>query len=189
MAGGRLAYAVGAFNGDRNFAEANDNTDLLTVGRLSYWPLGGPEARTGQRLELAVNAAHSRDAAVEVGDGFIPNFRGTRALVGADARWRRNRLLLAGEVIAARLDSAGGRRLRPNGWHTTGGYMTSARSQLLVRWDSFRADGVRPDQDLLIAGFNLWPTAVTELQVNYVVPTDDASPARHQILVNAQLSF
>ena len=44
------------------------------------------------------------------------------------------------------------------------------------------------ESDLLIAGLNVWPTRVTELQVNYVYRTQE-SLENSQLLVNAQVSF
>ncbi len=187
--GGAVEYAVGAFNGNRFSAGGNDNGQLLYAGRVGFWPSVASRARPDDRLEVAVNIAHSRDDGAPVGAGFVPAFAGERTVYGGDVRWRRGRWLVAGEVLAARLDARTGPVFRPTGWHATGGYMLTRKSQVLARWDAFRPDGIGPDQDLLVLGYNLWPTRPTELQVNYVIPIKGPGPDRHQLLVNLQVGF
>lgn len=186
---GALEYAVGAFNGNRYSAGGNDNSDLLYAGRLGFWPSIATSDRPNDRLEIAVNVAHSRDASAPIGAGFIPSFAGERTLFGGDVRWRFGPWLVAGEVITARLDFDGGPVAKPSGWHATGGYMLTRKSQVLARWDAFRPDGIAPDLDLLVLGYNLWPTRPTELQINYVIPIKGPGPDRHQVLVNLQVGF
>lgn len=186
---GAVEYAVGAFNGNRYSAGGNDNSDLLYAGRLGFWPSIATRDRPDDRLEIALNIAHSRDASAPIGAGFIPSFAGERTLFGGDVRWRFGPWLVAGEVITARLDFDGGPVAKPTGWHATGGYMLTRKSQVLARWDAFRPDGIIPDQDLLVLGYNLWPTRPTELQVNYVIPIKGPGPDRHQVLVNLQVAF
>jgi len=186
---GLVEYAVGAFNGNRYSAGGNDNDELLYAARLGLWPSVATGDRPNDRLEVALNVAHSRDASAPIGAGFIPSFAGTRTVYGGDVRWRRGRWLAAGEFIAARLDFDPGPVLRPTGWHATAGYMLTRKSQVLARWDALRPDGIGPDQDLLVLGYNLWPTRPTELQVNYVIPIKGPGPDRHQLLVNLQVGF
>ena len=67
-------------------------------------------------------------------------------------------------------------------------YFVTSKSQLLLRWDSYAPDSSGPDNDLLILGYNLFPTSVTELQANYIIP-GNGDIEDHQILLNFQLSF
>lgn len=186
---GIFEYAGGAFNGNQRQAAGNDNGDLMYVGRLSVFPAVATKDRPNDRLEIGVNAARSEDAAAAVGVGFLPSFAGTRSLMGADARLQRGPWLLAGEAITSRLAFAGGPTRTPEGFHATVGYTTSPRTQLLARWDDFRADGLAADQQLLIFGLNFWPTRATELQVNAVTPANRGGLAREQLLVNLQVAF
>ncbi len=183
------SYAVGAFNGNSFRDNGNDNGDFLTAGRLAFYPKISSENNASDRLEIGVNAAISNDDRANFGGGFISGFQGKRTLLGGDFRLRRDKLLLSGEAIYARLKFGGSRTAKPTGFHATAGYMITGKSQLLLRWDSFTPDGLQPDSRLLILGYNLWPTKVTELQVNYIISTDDGSIDHHQLLVNAQMNF
>lgn len=184
---GELTYGVGLFNGNRFGGNGNDSDEFLWVGRVSLAPaaLAGPEE--GDRLEIGINVGSSDDESAPIGD-LVEAFDGERTVFGADARFTRGRLLLSGEVISARLEPEFGAPADPVGFYLTIGYHTSDSSQLLFRWDSFSPDGIRRDLDLLILGLNVWPTGATELQFNYIVPTQD-SVDNHQLLVNAQVGF
>jgi hypothetical protein len=185
---GLVEYSAGAFNGNAR-AISNDNNELLYVGRVSLWPVRPDAANPGNRIEVAFNAATSNDAAAPIGLGFIPAFNGSRALLGADARWQAGPVLVAGELITSRFKPVLGPRRSPQGFHATFGYSTTPRTQLLARWDSFSPDGIGPDQDLLILGLNFWPTKPTELQVNLVTPTNRGGIAHEQVLINLQVAF
>ena len=96
---------------------------------------------------------------------------------------------MSGEGIYSRFRGGDGSRHDPYGYHATTGYRLGPRSQVLLRLDSFFADGLRENSHLIIAGYNLWPTQVTELQINYIVPASGAGFKNHQLLVNAQLGL
>ena len=184
---GILSYGLGLFNGNSFDGNDNDSDEFLWVGRVTVAPeaLRGPEE--GDRLEIGINAGLSDDESAAIGD-LVTAFDGERTLFGADARFTRGPLLLSGELIAARLEPDVGAAADALGFHLTAGYKPTPRTQLLFRWDSFSPDDVRRDLDRLILGLNIWPTGATELQVNYVIPTQD-SVDNHQLLVNAQVGF
>lgn len=96
--------------------------------------------------------------------------------------------MIAGEVLYARLDPTVGAAREPWGFHATAGFMFSAKTQGLVRWDRVDLDPAAA-RDLLIFGFNAWPTRATEIQVNYLVDTDQAAFDNHQLMVNFQVGF
>ena len=185
---GSLNYGFGVFNGNSFAGNVNDSDELMFVARLALLPaaFSGPEPN--DQLEVAINLAYSEDDNAALGGGFLPGFSGNRGLFGLDARYTRGRLLVAAEMIAARLDPDVGSRQEPFGWHITGGYMLTPTSQLLFRWDRLDGDDIQDRTDLLILGYNLWPTTPTQMRVNYVIPTD-GDVANHQLLVGAQLSF
>lgn len=178
LAGPGLTAAVGGFNGNRKEANNNDNGEFLYAGRLTLAPNSGG-------LVLGVNAAYSRDrAATVVGESFS----GKRFLAGGDIRWQDGPVLLAGEYIYASLKSSGA-EINPAGFHATVGYMVAKNQQLLFRFDSFRPDAPAADSDLVIFGYNLWPTSLTEVQINYSVNPDDSELKHHQVLINFQVAF
>ncbi len=178
---GVARLSAGLFNGNRGGVSQNDNGQLLYVARLSLRRNGGDEGR----LDAGVNVAASRDDAAAL-PGVAPSFAGRRVLAGGDVRFTRDRLLLAGELIVAHLSPQGRPDADPFGFHLTAGYMLDRRSQVLIRWDALEGDGLAPDSHWLVFGYNLWYTAVLELQANYVLDTDATT---HQLLVNAQVQF
>ncbi len=188
VADGVVSYGVGIFNGNKFNGNRNDSNDFLYVARLSVFPKALQGTRPGDRLELAINVGRSQDEDTDFGGGFLFDFEGEQTLVGADFRLTRDRFLLAGEFIAARLEFAVGPTADPTGFHLTGGYQLTQWSQFLVRWDSFSPDGVRADSDLVLLGYNVWPTGATQLRANYVIPTVGGVD-NHQLLMSAQLAF
>lgn len=185
-ADGPVGIAAGVFNGNGFQANGNDGSDFLYAIRASAMPVQ-PRPGSDARLVIGANAAVSQDDNVAL-PGVTPSFTGDRALLGADARFTAGRLLLAGEVVYARLEPTVGAVRRPWGFHATAGLKLSPQTQGLVRWDRVDLDPVSP-RDLLIFGFNVWPTRATEIQVNYVVDTDGAAFDNHRLLANFQLGF
>ncbi len=178
------SLAVGVFNGNGFGRNNNDNNHFLYSARLSTFPSRNDEK---SRLEIGVNVAVSADDGVSL-TGLTNHFAGTRFLLGADFRWARDRLLLSSEVIYADLDADFGANRNPFGFYVTGGYMITGQSQLLLRGDFFETDGFQDDTHLIIFGYNLWPTQATELQVNFILPTD-RDIENLQLLINAQFAF
>lgn len=96
--------------------------------------------------------------------------------------------LVNGEFIRAKLEPRNQNEITPKGYQATVGYFINKKSQLLARWDSFDADNAQPQSEWLILGYNFFPTQITELQVNYVIPVEETSDY-NQLLINLQLSF
>ena len=183
-----VAVSGGIFNGNGTTPNGNDNENLMYAGRVAVTPRLGP-AGTGRALEVGVNVAHSDDQSSTFGGGFVTGFVGTRTHVGGDARLTLDRWLLSGELVYAELRPTLGIDRSPWGFHTTVGYMLSPKTQVLARFDGFDADAGPDRSDLLVLGFNAWPTAVTEFQVNYLIDTRDTAVDHHQLLVNFQFGF
>ena len=179
-----VRYNFGAFNGNGLDGNNNDNDKFLYVGRLSVFP----KILQSDYFEIGVNYAESQDERISFGNDFINNFNGKRALIGADFRLILNKFLVSGEFISAKLEPRNQNEITPKGYQATVGYFVNKKSQLLVRWDSFDADGGQPKSEWLILGYNFFPTQITELQVNYVMPVDETSDY-NQLLINLQLSF
>ncbi len=185
---GVVAYGAGVFNGNAFDGNGNDSNGFMWVARVSFYPpgLAGPGA--SDQLELALNVAYSDDEDADFGSGFVSDFDGERKLFGADFRWTRGPWLLAGEGILGDLDPDIGPSADPSGFHLTGGYYINANSQLLLRWDSLSPDGIAPESDYAVLGYNLWPTQATEVQANYIIPTRGGVD-NHQLLINLQVAF
>ncbi len=188
VADGVVSYGVGIFNGNKFNGNRNDSNEFLYVARLSVFPKALKGTKPGDRLELAINVARSEDEDTDFGGGFLSDFQGEQTLVGGDFRLTRDRFLLAGEFIAARLEFAAGPTADPTGFHLTGGYQLTEWSQFLVRWDSLSPDGVTGESDLVLLGYNIWPTGATQLRANYVIPTVGGVD-NHQLLMSAQVAF
>lgn len=170
-----LHYSVGLFNGGGGTG-GNARGEMLGVARLS-WRSDG--------LEVAVNAARQGDRR-PLGGGDTPSIATVRALVGADARLTRGDWLFAAEVDVG--EGQIGTPEDPWGGFLTVGFMTDEKSQLLVRLDHFETGALGDERTLLIPGWNLWPTAATELQVNAVLPLEGFN-GDPQLLINLQLAF
>lgn len=175
-----VSLSAGAFNGTG--ALANDNNHLLYATRLAY---GDPARLTGPSpagFAAGLHAAVSEDSDLVV-PGVTTAFTGTRILLGGDVRLARGPLLLSGEVLYADLDTAG----HPWGLQATAGYMVAPAVQVLGRFDRF--DPEAPSVNTALLGLNVWPTAASEIQVNYAIDPDDTDPAHHRLLVNFQVAF
>jgi len=187
VATGRLEYAAGVFNGNGIGSRTNDDDRVLVAGRLGWWVLGAAPGATS-RLELGGNLAYSEDANVSLGS-LGAAFAGTRTVWGADLRYTSQIVLLAAEVVGARLEPAGGGSADPLGWQVTVGSKPGARVQLLARWDAIRPDGLGRDSDLLVLGFRARPTGAIQFRVNHSIDLDDADLSRHRFQAGGQLGF
>lgn len=181
-----ISYQVGLFNGNGFDGNNNDNNQFLYAGRLAFHPALSDETN---RLEFGVNAAISEDDNASIGGGFVPGFNGERVLIGGDTRWTLGKYLISSEIIYGKLDPSVGRSSEMVGFQTTLGFMLNDKNQLLFRTDNFDPDRLGTDSHLIIFGYNYWPTQVTEVQVNYIINTDDTDIDHHQVLINAQVSF
>ncbi|TYP95352.1 Phosphate-selective porin O and P [Fodinibius salinus] len=177
-----IHYAAGAFNGNGFGGNSNDNNNFLYSGRLEYHMQSSPN----NNLVLGVNGAISEDDNISL-SGITNNFDGTRSLGGADARWTINKFMVSSEFIYSSLETTNS-DFNPFGFHATAGYMAGSKTQILLRWDQFDADGTGPDTESVIAGLNIWPTQVSEIQFNYILPTNE-SIEFSQILINFQIGF
>lgn len=184
-----IQYQAGLFNGNSFRQNANDNDNFLYAGRLMLFPLLAGAERPEEELEIGLSLAVSKDDNATLGGILAQNFSGDRLLLGGDVRWAFGKYLVSGELVYGQLDFAPGPTQDIIGWHATGGVMLTPNSQALLRLDRLDPDNLQSDSTLLIFGYNLWPTQATELQVNYIINTDNADIENHQILVNGQLGF
>ncbi len=185
---GTAGVSAGLFNGNGTAPNGNDGNELLYAARVfgTLRPVNAGSDDT--TIDVGVNVAYSRDGSARL-PGIATVFAGKRTLVGLDAGTRIGRTSLSGEVILASLNPDVGETRNPWGLHLTAGYMMTGKTQALIRFDGLDADAIAGRSDLIIFGFNAWPTTVTEFQVNYVIDTGDAAFDHHQLLVNFQFGF
>jgi len=176
-----LQLRVGAFNGNRPAANGNDNNAYLYVGRLTWLPV----REESNNVEAGINFGFSDDNAARV-DGL--EFNGERELFGADIRYQGISWLFAAEYLRGSLLGPGDFSPQPSGFHVTGGYMLNPQNQLLLRYETYNNDR-GSETNWVVLGYNLWPTAVTEFQANYVLDLDNTETDHHRVLLNVQVSF
>lgn len=183
--GGQLdevfSWTVGGFTGANN---STSDESLIGVVRLEG---SGIEVGDGT-LSVGANFAGGREDAIGARQ-LGPAFSGDGVLYGMDARFVSGPLMLAGEYIRGEWEpDIGVTDVESDGLYITAGYMVQEMRQILVRWDRFEAPGAIEADDVLIFGFNAWPTSATEVQINWQVPLKDSSEL-HKILVNFQVGI
>ena len=174
-----LSWSAGGFTGQ------NGTTDesLLGVFRLEG---AGIEVGEGT-LAVAAQVAGGRDDAVGARQ-LGPAFSGDGILYGADARFESDVLMLAGEYIRGDWEPDFGLvDVESDGLHLTAGFMVTETRQILLRWDRFEAPGQDAD-DVLVFGFNAWPTTAAQLRVNWLVPLKDSNQ-NHRLLYGFQMGI
>lgn len=160
---GALRLRGGVFNSSAPGANLGG---LLVVARAQTTLAVGADGR----LVLGANAAY--DTPPEGSAGEI-------LLLGADARLRIGRVLLAAEALVREADAVGA---DARGGHVTAGVDLSPADRVLARLD------VLEDSEELVLGYNRTLTRATLVQVELAVPIDDqGGPA--QALANFQLAF
>lgn len=177
-----LNYSLGVFNGNRFTDNSNDNNRFMYAARLAYLPKV-EEVKT----EIAFNIAQSSDERAYI-PPISPEFTGDRLIVGADTRITFKDFLLSGEVIYANLKPNFGSEQEAFGYQGTLGYSIITNLQALLRWESYSADKNLNSDNQVVLGLNFWPSKISELQLNYVIPTN--LPIKNfQILINTQVSI
>ncbi len=187
-----LRYEVGVFNGNHYKDNANDNQHFLSAGRIIFNPLQKRGSHQLTNLEVGFNAAFSEDKDLSLISKSITDFSGSRLCIGTDLRWTSGDFLLAGEYLHVQLKNDEDVTFSPSGFHFTLGYdLVPGDIQILSRWDHFDYEKINSagKNDWLILGLNVWPTGVTEMQINYVVDLEKSSVKNHQILFNSQIAL
>lgn len=183
----KLSLNMGAFNGNGFDGNNNDNNDLLYAGRLEYQN-DIQLANKKVHIKTGVNGATSKDKNISLLGGALTNFAGKRQLWGADIRLTSDAYLLSAEYLKGKYEPDAPAEINSKGFHVTAGVMISKKSQILARWDSFDSGFRSGKTDLIILGYNLWPTKVSEVQLNYIINSDKTEFKYHQILINFQIS-
>ena len=151
LAGKRLAYAVGAFNGNGINVSANDDDEFLLAARL-----GATLFERGKlKWSGAVNGYRSEDrsAAAPPEAGLANNvFSGTRQAWGVDTQLVTERAEILAEYLTARYepDAAFDRDL--SALSVIGGWRFTPKWQGVLRYETY--DAVTTDTDVWTGGAN-----------------------------------
>lgn len=207
LAGRRLSYAVGAFNGTGTNTTGNDDGKLLVAARLSglAWTgrLGGTEASLSagangfasedERLSLAADLGFDSTPATPAADGL---FTGRRRAAGADVQLRAGRLEAQAEALLVRFepDSAvPARSFDATALALQAAYeLLPKRLQLLAKLDRFDPARDRPADattTLTLGGSWFLRGHDLKLQANYLGSTVPGLPRQHKVLARLQAAF
>ncbi|NNE08958.1 MAG: hypothetical protein HKN20_10405 [Gemmatimonadetes bacterium] len=178
---GGMTYAGGVFNGNGVTANGNDDNEFQFVARTALERSAG-----SAKIVAGANASYEM---METAARFRNDIE-SETILGGDVRVEQDRFLVAGEYVFRMQElMTGSTDPEAHGFHATGGFMSSERTQVLARFEGYTAN--RDDTDMVYyvtGGFNVWPTSVTEFQVNVVFPTE-GDFEDGQLLVNAQVAF
>lgn len=176
-----VSWSAGGFTGPTS--QTSDES-LLGVVRLE-----GSAIELGEgTLAVAAHFAGGREDAIgarQLGAAFS----GDGVLYGVDARYESGALMFAGEYIRGEWEPDFGLSdVDSDGLYLTAGYMLTENRQALLRWDRFKAPGQPLADNILVFGFNAWPTGATEIQVNWLLPLKDSNEL-NRLLVNFQVGI
>ncbi|MDH3207810.1 MAG: OprO/OprP family phosphate-selective porin [Gemmatimonadota bacterium] len=169
---------AGGFTGATS---ATADESLIGVVRLQG---SGFELGSGM-LDVSAHLAGGREDAIGA-RALGPTFSGDGLIYGFDARFQSGDVTLKGEYIRGDWDpDFGVLDVDADGLFITFGYMLAENRQALIRWDRYTAPGADAD-DVLLLGFNVWPTGPAKVQVNWRIPLKDSTEL-HKLLINFQL--
>jgi hypothetical protein len=191
---GTVSYSAGIFNDNGLTAGDFGNSRFLYVARGEVRP-----AIEGGRLQVGANVAYSADDTPLTLNG-TPVQADRRLLLGADARFTSDRVLLDGEVIYGDIDRAdvvtpvvGAETVTSLGFYVTAGYdLVPDTHQFVVRFDFFGPDlsdgpQVGEPTNRVVLGYNFFATEVATLQANYRLSNFNVDDS--QLLLAVQVAF
>lgn len=202
LAGKRLSYAIGMFNGNGTNTSANDDDRFMTAARIGSRLFADEHAS----WDVAVNGFTSEDEAVSLGGDFgfdltpaTPAhdnlFRGERSGIGFDTQVALGRFDFWGEYLRTGFEPQNAvpfDEFESNGWYAQGGYMLlPGRLQGIVRYEAFD-----PSSELRHDDTRAWTIGTTwllrgndlKLQLNYVL-SDFQEEDRGRVIARVQTAF
>jgi len=207
LAGRRLSYAVGAFNGTGANATGNEDGELLVAARLSgrAWSgtLGGAGAALtagangfasdDERLSLASDFGFDSTPATAGADGL---FFGRRRGAGADVQLVAGRLGAQAEALLVRFEP--GSAVPSSSFDATsvavqaGWELLPKRLQLVAKLDRFDPNGDRSGDattTLTVGGSLFLRGHDLKLQAGFLGSTVPGLPRQHKVLARVQAAF
>lgn len=131
IAGGRVDYSVGAFNGNGVNTSNNDNNDFMTAGRLAAKAWTGTAHGHKGAWSVGANAFTTRDTGT---------FTGTRQGFGLDTQFTLGPAALRAEWLRNTFDPVTGASSAADGWHLTALYDVHPDWQLTARYETYDAN-------------------------------------------------
>jgi phosphate-selective porin len=195
----RLAYSVGAFNGNGVNQGGNDDDNFIWVGRINGTAWSGKLFDQDTKLNLGVNGYVDDSTAVSKGGfGFTGNsFSGDRHGLGADLQLTFGRFALAAEYLHGHFEPANAvpfAEVDAQGYYVMVGYdILPKKLQAKLRFDSFD-----PNTDVSGNDTEAWTLGLTDLlkgndirfDVNYVIGNPGGGMSDGNLLITrVQLAF
>lgn len=187
LAGKRVNYAVGAFNGNASNTSFNDNDEFLVAGRMSALVAG--DAKGPISLHFGLNGFQSDDDSVSLPSGLgfdsTPSspaddsiFRGSRTGFGIDAQLVAGRSEFWAEYLSTDFEPEDGipfDDFRASGWYAQAAYFAIPDTlQLVGKYESTdpsdKASG--DDADVLWLGTNYFLKS-HDIKLQLFYATDD----------------
>lgn len=205
--GGRLSYAVGAFNGSGTNSSANDDGNLLLAARLSATPwkgsFGDAEASLGaglngfatddERLALSPDFRFDSTPASPARDDL---FSGRRVGAGVDVNLRAGRFEVTSEALLVRFEPEAG--VPAASFDATSLAALASfellpdRLQLLARLDRFDPNGEAPGDEtttLTVGGSWFVRGHDLKLQANLLASDVPGLPRQYKGIARIQAAF
>lgn len=161
---GGLKYRIGIYNGDgvSGIASQNDNRFLYTA-RLSY----DFEPLDGLSFETGVNGALNRSRQESVGNSGLTSL-GDRILYGAYLKFDTDMFFGTAEYMKTHFDTVEFDNLTETitGGYATAGLRINEKNEVLGRWDFLEYDLSGRHSDMLVLGWNYYPTSVISFRLN-----------------------
>lgn len=191
LAGKRMSYAIGAFNGNATNTSFNDNDSFMVAARFSSFLTGNATAPGS--LRFGVNGYTSDDRAVLLSPflGFDSTpaspardniFAGTRTGYGADAQFVAGRMELWAEYLATDFEPSNdvpSSDFTASGWYAQAGYFAiPEKLQLVGKYESTDlSDEVSNDEvDVYWLGAN-WFLKSHDIKLQFFYGIDDGAGA------------
>jgi phosphate-selective porin len=205
VAGKRLYYAVGAFNGNSTNTSTNDNDSFMVAARLSSYLTGSASA--ARSLRVGVNGYTSEDDAVllpaPLGIDSTPStpardniFAGSREAWGADAQFVHGRTEIWAEYLATELDpddDLPADRFTASGWYAQAGYFAIPdRLQLVGKyeWTDPSDQSANDDYELYWLGANWFVKSHDiKLQLFYAIDESANAEGSGRVIARVQTIF
>jgi hypothetical protein len=184
-------YNVGVYNGNGRVLAGDNNNALMKAARL-FW---SPIKEESEELKIGLHGYINSQPNLFADFLTLPDFEpGDQRFRGADIRYGTKKIILAGEIIAGKIQSnniiiVGREYFSQNGYYLTGGYKFNPKVYLLGRFEAY-ADDINPNRNQFIIGTNLFPASFTEIQINYVTPlTSGFNINNNSLLIALQFGY
>jgi phosphate-selective porin OprO and OprP len=163
LAGKRVNYQGGLFNGNGVNTSINDNDAFMWAGRVAGSLVDGPVGGQPMKWTAGINALTSDDTGT---------FRGRRTGYGWDSQLVSGALDVWAEYLRQESDPRGGASTTAEGWSLLGAWRFDPKWQGVLRYETY-------DSDVRAAGTE---ADVWTLGLNYFIKADDLKLSLNYLL-------